>query len=155
MDRNVGHWLQRAARLHRAETAKAVADLGLFPGQEQTLLLLVRGDAKTVGDLAEALGVRPPTVSKTLQRLAAQKLVARGDHEDDARKSTISLTKEGARRAKELESRLEKVESALTDSLDGKEERRLRKLLKKVTKALAPGKSHGEDTDEEDSDDEA
>lgn len=154
MDRTVGYWLQRAARLHRAATAKAVNDLGLFPGQEQTLLLVVRGEATTVGDLAERLGVRPPTVSKTLQRLAAQKLVARSDHEDDARKSTISLTKEGARRAKELESRLETVERQLTDSLDGKEARRLRKLLRKVAKSLGPVK-HVEDGAEDGDDDES
>lgn len=136
MDKTIGHWLQRAARLHRARIAEAVGDLGLFPGQEQTLLLLAQGEARTVGDLAEALKVRPPTVSKTLQRLAAQGLVERKEHGSDARKSAASLTPEGARCAKGLAGRMEAVERALVDDLDGKDERRLRKLLKRVSRSL-------------------
>lgn len=141
MERNVGYWLQRAARLHRQKTAEAVQDLGLFPGQEQMLMVLARGELHTVGDLAEALDVRPPTVSKTLQRLAAQKLVERGEHGEDARRSTISLSEEGARRAKELVSRIKRVEKELVQDLDSKEERRLRKLLRRTARSMAPAKN--------------
>ena len=140
MEKTIGYWLQRAARQHRALTAEAVQDLGLFPGQEQLLLLLARDEAHTVGDLAEALKVRPPTVSKTLQRLATQKLVERREHGEDARKSTVHLTKEGARRATTLATRMEAVERDLISELDSKEERRLRKLLRRVAKSLATGK---------------
>lgn len=146
MEKTIGHWLQRAARQHRALTAEALHDLGLFPGQEQALLLLARGEAQTVGDLAEALKVRPPTVSKTLQRLAAQKLVERRDHDGDARKSSVHLTKEGARRASTLASRMEAVERSLVASLEGKDERRLRKLLRRVARSMDSGKD-GPDTE--------
>lgn len=137
MERTVGFWLQRAARLHRARIAEAVQDLGLFPGQEQLLIVLSRGEARTVGEIAEALKVRPPTVSKTLLRLAGQNLIARHENGDDARKSTIILTKEGARRAQELSSRMAEVERDLVNDLDGKEERRIRKGLKRMSRALA------------------
>jgi DNA-binding MarR family transcriptional regulator len=150
MEKTVGYWLQRAARQHRLRTAQAVQDLGLFPGQEQLLVLLAKGEVRTVGDIAEMLRVRPPTVSKTLQRLAAQKLVERGENGDDARKSAISLTREGARRAGELAARMEAVERGLLDELDGKEARRLRKLLRKVAKTLARDRTEEAEPDPED-----
>lgn len=149
MEKSIGYWLQRAARLHKARLATALADVGLFPGQEGMLLLLAKGDATTVGDLAEALKVRPPTVSKSLARLAAQNLVERKEHGEDARKTTIGLTKEGAKRARALEALMSDVERDLTEALDGKDERRLRKLLKRVSKSLAPS----ETTDATDDDD--
>jgi DNA-binding MarR family transcriptional regulator len=137
MDKSVGPWLQRAARLHKARIAEALNDINLFPGQERTLLVLAEGEARTVGDIAEVLKVRPPTVSKTLARLAAQKLVERQEHGSDARKSTVHLTKEGARLAKILITRMGEVENALLTDLDSKDERRLRKLLKRVSRSLA------------------
>lgn len=152
MDKTIGYWLQHAARLHRARTAAAVADLGLFPGQEQAMLLLAGGEVRTVGDLAEALKVRPPTVSKTLQRLAAQGMIERKEHAGDARKTLITLTKDGARCARGLASRMAAVEQALAAELDGKDERRLRKLLRRVTRTMSgePGaapEAEGEDAE--------
>lgn len=146
MDRSVGSWLQRAARLHKLRIAAALSDLNLFPGQERTLLVLAEGKVRTVGDMADALKVRPPTISKTLARLAAQKLVERQEHGSDARKSSVHLTKEGARLAKILASRMEEVESALIADLDGKDERRLRKLLKRVSRSMAGDEAQETDT---------
>ena len=134
--RSIGHLLQLAARLHRARVSAAVRDLGLFPGQEQVLFALAASDELTVGHLARDLQVRPPTISKTLQRLAQQDLVQRAEHESDARRATITLTREGRRRAEELVARVDSVEDFLVSHFDAKEERRLRKLLKRTAKAL-------------------
>lgn len=146
MDKSVGNWLQRAAQLHKLRIAAALSDLNLFPGQERTLLVLAEGKARTVGDIADTLKVRPPTVSKTLSRLAVQKLVERQEHGSDARKSSVHLTREGARLAKILISRMEEVEASLLAELDGKEERRLRKLLKRVSRSLTGDEPDASDT---------
>ena len=151
MTDDIGHWLQLAARMHRSRMAQAIEDLGLFPGQEQLVIHLAKHDGTTAGDLAEKLKVRPPTISKTLQRLAAQGLIERSDHADDARKTTLSLSKEGKKRAEALVSRLESVENDILDVLDGKDVKRLRKLLRRVAKALAAQalseSDDGDDTD--------
>jgi MarR family transcriptional regulator for hemolysin len=152
--RSIGYRLQLAARLHRARIAEAIQDLGLFPGQEQVLLALNSEAKLSVGDLARIMQVRPPTISKTIQRLTQQGLIQREEHETDARRSRIRLTGEGARRASELSARLEKVDRDLTSRLDEKDQRRLRKLLKRAIKALsadgtdepAPGEA-GEEAD--------
>ena len=134
---DIGHWLQLASRAHRARLAAAIEDLGLFPGQETVLVALAEADTMSVGDLAEALKVRPPTISKTLQRLTAQGLVERRDSESDSRRTSVTLTKEGKRRAKALESRLDMMEAEILAPLDEKDARRLRKLLKRVARHLA------------------
>ncbi|HRJ70535.1 MAG TPA: MarR family winged helix-turn-helix transcriptional regulator [Beijerinckiaceae bacterium] len=144
--KSIGHHLQLAARMHRARVAAAIQDLGLFPGQEQVLFALEAGDDMTVGQLARDLLVRPPTISKTLQRLALQGLVRRAEHENDARRSTVALTKEGRRRTADLASRIDAVEEDLLAHFDGKEQRRLRKLLKRAAKALS---SNDADADHE------
>lgn len=135
--KSIGHHLQFAARLHRARVAQAIQDLGLFPGQEQVLFALDNADDLTVGQLARDLVVRPPTISKTVQRLAQQGLVQRTGQEKDARRATVALTKEGRRRAAVLASRLGDVESEFLAHFDAKEQRRLRKLLKRAVKALS------------------
>lgn len=150
---DIGQWLQLAARAHRARLAEAIEDLGLFPGQETVLVALAEAEALSVGDLAEALKVRPPTISKTLQRLTVQGLVERRDGEGDARRTTVTLTKEGKRRAKALGSRLEAVETATLEALDEKDGKRLRKLLKRVARHLAKDRADTGATDTADEQD--
>ncbi len=48
-----------------------------------------------MGELSRSLRVRPPTISKTITRLAAQGLVARRSRTDDARIVLVTLTAEG------------------------------------------------------------
>lgn len=155
MNGALGALLQRAARLHRARMAETLQDIGLFPGQEQVILLLDKENGRTVGDLADALDVKPPTVSKTLQRLSVQGLVERREHDDDARKTRVFLTAEGQGRAKSLHAKLEKVEEEMAAKLDGKDVRRLRKMLKRMAKSLSPGLSTHEPDDEDGADDSA
>ncbi len=62
--------LTQAARLHRFHLSEQLADKGLYAGQEQLLRALSPVDTLTVGELAEILQVRAPTVSKSLTRLA-------------------------------------------------------------------------------------
>lgn len=153
MNGALGALLQRAARLHRAKMAETLQDIGLFPGQEQVILLLDKENGRTVGDLADALDVKPPTVSKTLQRLSAQGLVERREHDGDARKTRVFLTPEGTGRAKTLQAKLDKVDEDMAAKLDGKDLKRLRKMLKRVSKSLAPGVS-AHDADDDDAGDE-
>ena len=155
MNVTLGPLLQRAARLHRARMAESLHDLGLFPGQEQVLMLLDKEEGRTVGDLADALDVKPPTVSKTLQRLSAQGLVERREHDGDARKTRVFLTAEGQRRAKTLEARLGKVDEDMCAKLDAKDIKRLRKLLKRIAKSISPGSKGPEGDDDDGVDDSA
>jgi len=159
-EKSVGWVLMRAARLHRARMGEKLVALGLYPGQEQVLQALAgRGAGKdtaknivkdetgtdgvntpagmSMGELAAILQVRPPTASKTVSRLSAMGLVARQDRDRDGRVVRVALTEAGQDRAEAITGLWDEVEDELLAGLDGKDRKRLRKLLRKVGRNLA------------------
>ncbi len=135
--KSVGYELVHAARLHRARSAQLLIGLGLFPGQEQVLTQLASSGAQTMSELAAVLRVRPPTASKTVARLAAQGLVTRRAADGDGRIVQVELTDEGRVRAQAVEGVWRALEEEAVADLDGKDRRRLRKLLRKVGRNVA------------------
>lgn len=151
--KTVGYELLHAARLHRARSAQLLTDLGLFPGQEQVLTLLASEDGRTMGDLAAELRVRPPTASKTVARLAAQGLVERRAVNGDGRVVRVELTEEGRRRAQAVDAVWEELEREASDGIDGKDRKRLRKLLRKLGRNVSSklgGAAAADDPDDDD-----
>lgn len=131
--RSVGWALVRAARLHRARIGDRLAGLGLFPGQETMLQALAAEGPLTVGELADLLRVRPPTASKAVSRLKALGLVER---QAGGRAARVALTEEGQNRAEAVERVAREVEREFLAGFDGKERRRLRKLLRRAARNL-------------------
>jgi MarR family transcriptional regulator, organic hydroperoxide resistance regulator len=86
----VVHALQRASKRMEQEVGVTgpqrlvLRVVGLFPGM-------------SAGELAAILHVHPSTLTGVLQRLIAQRLVARGEHEGDRRRAVLSLTTLGER----------------------------------------------------------
>lgn len=151
--KTVGYELLHAARLHRARSAQLLHELGLFPGQEQVLILLAAKDGATMGDLAAELRVRPPTASKTVARLTAQGLVERQAINGDGRVVRVQLTEEGRRRAEAVDGVWATLEREASDGIDGKDRKRLRKLLRRLGRNMG-GKVGGQAEEEpEDEDD--
>lgn len=137
--KTIGAHIQHAARLHRSLVARKLSILGLYPGQEQVLKVLGDGGDMTMGDLAGALRVRPPTASKTVGRLAAQGLVERRNGgSGDGRLVRVGLTEAGTAKATALDDLWFAAEDEMLADLDGKDVRRLRKLLRRIEKTLLP-----------------
>jgi DNA-binding MarR family transcriptional regulator len=154
--KTIGAHLQHAARLHRALVARKLAILGLYPGQEQVLKILADNGEMKMGDLAMALRVRPPTASKTVGRLAAQGLVERRSGAGgDGRLVRVALTEAGRGRAADLDDLWFAAEDEMLAEFDGKEVKRLRKLLRRVEKTLLPHTGIDEPAEDEDDAEEA
>jgi len=157
--KTIGYRLNHTARLQRALSARLLSDLGLFPGQEAVLKLLCEHDGRTMGDLATGLRVRPPTASKTIARLTTQGLVERRATDGDGRLVRVFLTDEGRSRGAAIDGVWEALENDMVAGLDHKERKRLRKLLRKVEKALAErlgtDGGHDDEADAADEDDDA
>jgi DNA-binding MarR family transcriptional regulator len=136
-EKSVGWALVQAAQLHRGRMGDKLGALGLFAGQEQVLQALAAPGLMTMGELAAVLRVRPPTASKTVSRLAAIGLVERQPEPDDARVVRVKLTADGLAKAAAIERLWDEVERELLDGFDGKDRKRLRKLLRKVAQNLA------------------
>ena len=73
--RSVTTQLSLAARGARTALSQRLALLDVYPGQDAVLLAIGEEDGISLRDLAERLSVRPPTITKTVTRLAAQGLV--------------------------------------------------------------------------------
>lgn len=151
-EKSVGRLLILASRLHRARIGEKLQSLSLFPGQEQVLEVLAAEGAMPMGELAGKLNVRPPTVSKTIARLSAQGLVTRSTDGGDGRLVKVQLTAEGESRASSLGELLNEVEDEMLAGFDGKDRKRLRKLLRKTVKALGQAGGRKTETGEDDAD---
>lgn len=86
----------------RARAASRLADLGLHPGQEVLLLQLARGGAAHQAQLADAIGIEPPSVTLMVNKLADAGHVRRRPSPTDRRLSIIELTESGAALIKPL-----------------------------------------------------
>ena len=154
-EKSVGRLLILASRLHRARIGEKLQALSLFPGQEQVLEVLAAEGSMPMGELAAKLNVRLPTVSKTIARLSAQCLVTRSSDGGDGRMVKVQLTTEGETRASSLGKLLDEVENEMLEDFDGKDRKRLRKLLRKTVKTLghAGGRATQAGEDEADGED--
>src|SRR5580700_534489 len=81
---------------------------GVGPAQLSALSVLVFGGPKSLGELAEAEQVRPPTMSRIVAGLEREGLV-RGHATDDGRRVRLEATLQGVRLMSE--SRQRRVES--------------------------------------------
>lgn len=147
--KTVGQQLMLASRLYRARMAELLTEIGIFPGQEVVLQALANGEGATMGELSRVLRVRPPTVSKTITRLSAQGLVERRSREDDARIVLVALTKEGASKLERVGELTTIMEDEIDSILDDKEAKRLRKLLRRLSKGMAKHSHHASELDNE------
>ncbi|CAN1536450.1 MarR Transcriptional regulators [Rhabdaerophilaceae bacterium] len=145
--KSIGQQLMLASRLYRARMAEHLAEIGIFPGQELVLQSLSGTEGATMGDLSRQLRVRPPTVSKTVTRLAAQGLVIRRSRSDDARIVLVSLTADGEAKLARIGELSSLMESEIARILDDKDAKRLRKLLRRLAKGLSKATHEYSDAD--------
>jgi DNA-binding MarR family transcriptional regulator len=136
-DAPVSDALSAAARMMRTRTAALLAAEGLFAGQDVLLLTLGSEKSLEVGEMADRLGVRPPTVSKTLTRLTEAGLVSRSSVSGDKRRVAARVTAKGRAKLDRIAGIRSRVERELLSGFDPKDERRLRKLLRKAIRTMA------------------
>lgn len=141
--------LQSAARLSRTALAARLLDHGFYAGQDQIMLALAMEDGQTPGQLAVRLGVRPPTVTKTINRLQAQTFLEKRASENDARQSHVFLTESGRDAIRAIEKSVRKTEKQAFKGFDKKEQKSLAKFLARIETNLA-GNTHADTVEEAD-----
>jgi DNA-binding MarR family transcriptional regulator len=83
------------ARLTRRLRTEDVDDLGVSPGQLGVLGLLLREGERSLGQLAAAERVQPPSMTRTVSCLEDQGLVERAPHPTDGRQVLVRLSDRG------------------------------------------------------------
>jgi DNA-binding MarR family transcriptional regulator len=129
--------LQSAARLSRTTLAAKLNGHGFYAGQDQIMLALNSEDGQTPGQLASRLGVRPPTITKTINRLQVQGVLEKKPSQDDARQAHVFLTEVGKETIRNIEKSVRKVDKQAFKGFDKKEQKTLAKMLARIEANLS------------------
>ena len=88
--------LRRLNSLVQAQLDLAVREHGISSQQWELVMRLRRSGPLEAGELADALGVAPPSVTALVDSAERRGLVARHDHATDRRRRLIELTPHGS-----------------------------------------------------------
>ena len=137
-----GHLLGLTARLWRAEIDRRLVAFGLTESRWQVLWHLSRqNEATTQRELAEAIGVRGPTLVRTLDRLEAEGLVERRAETGDRRSKSIHLRAGATPVLERIETTLTAVRAEIFSELSHTEVTNCMAVLEKIVSKL-----HGAET---------
>ena len=153
-DRQILQQLNLAARLGRTALAIRLLEQNLYAGQDQLMLALALLDGQTPSALAAEIGVRPPTVTKTIARLQAQGFLTKTESSEDARQAHIFLTEAGRAAILGIEKAIRKTEKRALEGFDKKDRKQLAKYLRRLTANLSNAEER-ESADDEDADEAA
>jgi DNA-binding MarR family transcriptional regulator len=138
MDTRVTFELLQAARAYRVRSARLLARVGLYPGQDALLKLLNERGRITMGEAAAALSIQPPTVTKMVNRLSAAGLVQTEVVDKDRRKIAISMTAAAREKIDEIDSIWRELE---LEALDKMEPQQLKTQLSAIARNLSKGEA--------------
>jgi MarR family transcriptional regulator, organic hydroperoxide resistance regulator len=135
---STGYALAKVCRAHRGDVGELLAEVGLHVGQEMVLIELWEQDGLRGGELAERLGVEPPTVTRMLRRLEKCGFVERRQDPRDARSFRVYLTGEGRSLEGPVARCWERVGEKAFAGMSVGERRTFRQLLTKVRANIDP-----------------
>ena len=124
--------LTRATRSMRTFLTNALSASGIYAGQDGVITALAGKDSMTAGAIAETLGVKPPTMTRTLTRMEAQGFIKKVPGETDGRQMRAALTPEGARHVTAINYAVRATEAYAFSGLTDKELRQFAKVLRKI-----------------------
>ena len=136
VEETIGYLFAKVCRAHRASIGGLLAGVGLHVGQEMVLLELWKEDGLKVGELADRLGVEPPTVTRMLGRMESCGFVERRSDPTDARSFRVYLTEKGHALEKPVVHIWEEAEEKTLRGISPEERLILRRLLAQVRKNL-------------------
>lgn len=126
--KDIAFEIAQAARQYRTLTSRALTDVGLYGGQEGVMLALGESDGLAAGAIAEMLGVKAPTVTRTISRMEVQGFVTRKGGED-GRQTTVWLSENGRAALETIQAASHSVHGAAFKDMDAKQMRKLLELL--------------------------
>ena len=125
-----------AARSMRTVLSRNLLATGLYAGQDGVILALAEEGGLTAGALAARLGVKAPTMTRTIGRLEAQGFVERRPDGADGRLTVVHLTEAGRASLDQIAEAGEFSERQAAEGLSEKDMRTLLKLLRAVDENL-------------------
>ena len=94
-ERSIQSLMMEISRMYMEKCFVKLKKLGVHPRQIPILAVLYKKDGCSQKELVKELGVKPPTVTVSIQRLEKSGLIIRRQDERDQRVSRIYLSEEG------------------------------------------------------------
>lgn len=129
----------KTSKLLRAAADTAVQRHGLRLGQDHLLAALWAEDGRTPGEIAAAVNVTTPAVTKLATRMAESGLLERRPDTRDNRLVRLWLTPAGRALQGPVEAERQALEDRITATLTKTERAQLLKALAKIHQALLDG----------------
>ncbi|MDB5524378.1 MAG: MarR family transcriptional regulator [Rhizobium sp.] len=133
--------ITRAARSMRTFLTNSLSASGIYAGQDGVILALAGKDPLTAGAIASELGVKPPTMTRTLTRMEAQGFITKLPGETDGRQMLATLTPEGQKHVGAITYAVRATEAYAFAGLTDKEIRQFSRVLRKINR------NFGDETD--------
>lgn len=127
----------RALRLHRQFMVKRLGASDVHPGQAACLSVLAHHDGIAQRDLAAAMHIAPPTLSRMLRSLEEKGLVERRDDRSDQRLLRVHLSPEGRAVGQTMSAALADHIPAALAALSRDERLELIRLLDKLSASIS------------------
>jgi DNA-binding MarR family transcriptional regulator len=124
--------IAQAARSMRTALSHSLATSGLYAGQDGVVLALANEGSMTPGQIAQKLGVKAPTMTRTIGRMEAQGFVERSEDDGDGRMTRVKLTDAGLRSVDHINASLSVCAARAIDGLSNKEVKTVVKLLRVI-----------------------
>lgn len=134
--RNFGFLLHEVTRLMRRNLGRRMSDLGLTQAQWRALAYLRRCEGLHQNALADALEVRPITLTRLIDRLQAAGWVERRPDPADRRASRLYLTEAAQPILAEMDIRATQTRTEVMAGLSAAERKQLLELLSKTKQNL-------------------
>jgi len=132
-------------RLHKQQMMRSLAARGMHPGQAFCLRVLTTNDGTSQRDLADALHLARPTVTKMVQALERSGAVDRRPDPGDQRLTRVYLTASGRALEREMRQVAADYVSATISKLSEADRRELARLLEELGASIERAGDGGPD----------
>lgn len=129
-------YIQRSVHLFR--------DMKMHPGQGGLLWTLKKNDGLSQKELAEKLGVKPPSITVVIKKMEAEGYITRKRDEKDQRITRIYITSEGEKIGAYMGEVLETLAKEAFANMSEEEVMLLRRLLLQMRDNLSADRQKGE-----------
>ncbi|UHS57502.1 MarR family transcriptional regulator [Agrobacterium vaccinii] len=124
--------ITQAARSMRTALSHNLAESGLYAGQDGVILALAQEGSMSPGQIAQKLGVKAPTMTRTIGRMEAQGFVERSAGDGDGRLTMVKLTETGLKSVEHIHASLADCNARAMEGLSAKEVKTVVKLLRTI-----------------------
>jgi DNA-binding MarR family transcriptional regulator len=129
-------WAEFFGAMRRLKGRRAQEEGELSLSQQFLLVALADEPQMSVGELALAAGVAPPTATRMLDGLERDGIVVRAPSDEDRRKVQVELTEEGLKLVRRKKRQISARRKAVYDSLSPDEREQAVHLLHRFAQLL-------------------